>query len=172
MSNQRILTLYPYLYPGTTCWVFDDARTGLKEEAFVEGTSEMITRVVERKNIPRAAKGFLLSFSDQPFDGPRRRTALASRGCPGRQLVRGRRPRLTFGFAITATPRCNRSTERPPMRRADPSVLTPREREEWERMLHTLVLVKEAIQSFEDGETNLRDTVCEMATVLSAVRGA
>lgn len=69
MSNQRILTLYPYLYPGTACWVFDDARTGLKEEAFVEGTSEMITRVVEQKRIPRAAKGFLLSFSDQPFDG-------------------------------------------------------------------------------------------------------
>jgi hypothetical protein len=61
--------LYPYLYPGTACWVFDDARTGLKEEAFVEGTSEMITRVVEQKKIPRAAKGFLLSFSDQPFDG-------------------------------------------------------------------------------------------------------
>jgi hypothetical protein len=69
MSNQRILTLYPYLYPGTTCWVFDDARTGLKEEAFVEGTSEMISRVVEGKKIPRAAKGFRLTFSDQPFDG-------------------------------------------------------------------------------------------------------
>ena len=61
MSNQRILTLYPYLYPGTACWVFDDARTGLKEEAFVEGTSEMITRVIEQKKIARAAKGF-------PFD--------------------------------------------------------------------------------------------------------
>jgi hypothetical protein len=58
------------------------------------------------------------------------------------------------------------------MRRADPSVLTPREREEWERMLHTLVLVKEAIHSFEDGETNLRDAVCQMALVLSAVRAA
>jgi hypothetical protein len=58
------------------------------------------------------------------------------------------------------------------MRRADPSVLTPREREEWERMLHTLVLVKEAIHSFEDGEINLRDTVCQMAAVLSAVRAA
>jgi hypothetical protein len=69
MSDQRILTLYPYLYPGTACWVFDDARTGLKEEAFVEGTSEMITRVIERKKIPIAANGFLLSFSDQPFNG-------------------------------------------------------------------------------------------------------
>lgn len=51
MSTQRILSLYPYLYPGTTCWVFDDARTGLKEEAFVEGTTEMITCVVEGKRI-------------------------------------------------------------------------------------------------------------------------
>ena len=69
MSQHRILTLYPYLYPGTDCWVFDDARTGLKEEAFVEGTSEMITRVIEHKRIPHAEKGFLLTFSDQPFEG-------------------------------------------------------------------------------------------------------
>ena len=69
MTKQRILCLYPYLYPGTTCWVFDDERTGLKEEAFVLGTSEMISRVIEHKKIPRATKGFLLSFSDQPFDG-------------------------------------------------------------------------------------------------------
>ena len=69
MSKQRILTLYPYLYPGTDCWVFDDERTGLKEEAFVLGTSEMISRVVEHKKIPNAATGFLLLFSDQPFDG-------------------------------------------------------------------------------------------------------
>ena len=69
MSQQRILTLYPYLYPGTACWVFDDARTGLKEEAFVEGTSEMISRVVQRKRIPDAAMGFLLTFSDRAFDG-------------------------------------------------------------------------------------------------------
>ena len=58
------------------------------------------------------------------------------------------------------------------MRRADPSVLTPRECEERERMLYTLVLVKEAVRSFEDGEINLRATVCQMALVLSAVRAA
>ena len=58
------------------------------------------------------------------------------------------------------------------MRRADPSVLTPREREERERMLHALVLVKEAIRSFEDGEANLRDTVCQMATMLCTWRAA
>ena len=39
-------------------------------------------------------------------------------------------------------------------------------------MLQTLVLVKEAIRSFEDGETNLRDTVYQLAAVLSAVRAA
>ena len=58
------------------------------------------------------------------------------------------------------------------MRSADPGILTPREREERERMLYTLVLVKEVIRSFEDGQTNLRDTVCQMAAVLSAVRAA
>jgi hypothetical protein len=58
------------------------------------------------------------------------------------------------------------------MRRTDPSVLTQRESEDRERMLHTLVLVKEAIRSFEDGETNLSDTVCQMAAVLSTVRAA
>jgi len=39
-------------------------------------------------------------------------------------------------------------------------------------MLYTLVLVKEAIHSFEDGETNLRDAMCQMATVLSTWRAA
>lgn len=58
------------------------------------------------------------------------------------------------------------------MRITDLNVLTPREHEEWQRMLQTLVQVKEAIRSFEDGETNLRDTVCQMAAVLSAGRAA
>ena len=31
MNHSRLLTLFPYLYSGTACWVFDDARTGLKE---------------------------------------------------------------------------------------------------------------------------------------------
>ena len=67
MSHQRILTLYPYLLDGT-CWVFDDERTGLKEEAFVLGMTEMISRAVDGKGIYDAAKGFALSFSDEPFD--------------------------------------------------------------------------------------------------------
>jgi hypothetical protein len=63
----NLLTLYPYLM-GTT-WVFDDARTGLKEEAFVLGMSEMISRLVEIKGIPQATKGFTLQFACEPFDG-------------------------------------------------------------------------------------------------------
>jgi len=63
-----MLTLYPYLYESTV-WVFDDERTGLKEEAFVLGMTEMISRLVEHKRIPDAAKGFAMTFSDQPFEG-------------------------------------------------------------------------------------------------------
>jgi hypothetical protein len=61
------LTIYPYLLNGS-CWVFDDKRTGLKEEAFVFGMSEMISRVVEAKSIPSAREGFSLSFDATPFD--------------------------------------------------------------------------------------------------------
>ena len=68
MSGRRVLTLYPYLL-NDTCWVFDDEHTGLKEEAFVMGMTEMISRVVEVKGIRDAARGFTLSFSDAPFDG-------------------------------------------------------------------------------------------------------
>jgi hypothetical protein len=61
------LTIYPYLYE-EACWVFDDERVRLKEEAFVLGTSEIIDRVVEAKAIPNAASGFALSFGAEPFD--------------------------------------------------------------------------------------------------------
>ena len=60
------LTIYPYLLNGS-CWVFDDERTGLKEEAFVLGMSEMISKVVEAKEIPNATQGFALSFDAIPF---------------------------------------------------------------------------------------------------------
>ena len=59
------LTLYPY-FSGNT-WVFDDPRTGLKEEAFVLGSSEMIHRLVEAKRITNANEGFELQFSNEPF---------------------------------------------------------------------------------------------------------
>ena len=66
-DNMKILTLYPYLQD--QCWVFDDERTGLKEEAFVLGSSDVLTRLVKEKDIPDAEKGFAMHFSDQPFDG-------------------------------------------------------------------------------------------------------
>lgn len=67
MTDTRVLKLYPYLLRST--WVFDDERTHLKEEAFVLGMTEMITRIVRHKKLPKAEEGFTLSFSDEPFDG-------------------------------------------------------------------------------------------------------
>ena len=61
------MTIYPYLLYSNV-WVFDDERTGLKEEAFVSGMSEMISRMIVAKGIPNAAQGFMMQFSDQPFD--------------------------------------------------------------------------------------------------------
>jgi hypothetical protein len=63
----NLLTIYPYLLGNT--WVFDDSRTGLKEEAFVMGSTEVISRLVKAKAIPQAAKGFTLQFSSEPFEG-------------------------------------------------------------------------------------------------------
>lgn len=60
------MTIFPYLLNST--WVFDDQRTGLKEEAFVCGMTEMISRLVEAKGIQNAAKGFSLTFSGESFD--------------------------------------------------------------------------------------------------------
>src|SRR6476660_4680430 len=61
------MTIYPYLLGNT--WVFDDPDTGLKEEAFVLGMSDMISRMVASKRIPNAAKGISLSFAAEPFSG-------------------------------------------------------------------------------------------------------
>lgn len=59
------ITIYPYRYEDI--WVFDDENSGLKEEAFIRGASEMISAVVEAKHIPDADRGFALTFSDQPL---------------------------------------------------------------------------------------------------------
>ena len=71
MGKERSLmapiTIYPYLLGST--WVFDDPRTGLKEEAFVLGMTEMISRLVQAKGIPEAANGFALHFAAEPFEG-------------------------------------------------------------------------------------------------------
>ena len=74
----RTLVLYPYLQNG--CWVFDDARTGLKEEAFVRGASEMITRLVEVNRLPAAARGFEMTFAAEPFPGRDVELTWVSRG--------------------------------------------------------------------------------------------
>jgi len=66
-AKPTTLTLYPY--PKDSCWVFDDERTGLKEEAFVLGATDMITRVVIGKSIPNAERGFALTFAAEPFEG-------------------------------------------------------------------------------------------------------
>ena len=60
--------IYPYLFL-ETCWVFDHEPTGLKQEAFVCGASEMISALLDSKDIPNAAEGFQMTFSDEPFDG-------------------------------------------------------------------------------------------------------
>jgi hypothetical protein len=65
--DSTVTTLYPYR-PGPT-WVFDDPITGLKQEAFVLGTSEMISVLVAAKGLADPDGGFALRFSDQPFDG-------------------------------------------------------------------------------------------------------
>lgn len=65
-----VMSLYPYLKNNDyekMLWVFDDEAAGLKSEAFVAGMSEMITAIVLEKGIPKAANGFKISFSDQPF---------------------------------------------------------------------------------------------------------
>lgn len=60
------LIIYPYLIGST--WVFDDERVGLKEEAFVCGMSEMISRVIKVKGVLNAGQGFAMQFSDVPFE--------------------------------------------------------------------------------------------------------
>ena len=65
----QTLTLYPYKLPNFKSWVFDDARTGLKEEAFVSGMSEMLDRMVEAKGIADAERGVSITFGAEAFEG-------------------------------------------------------------------------------------------------------
>lgn len=62
------MILYPYLKGQV--WVFDDEKQNLKEEAFVQGMSEIIDATLAKKGkIRKAKKGFKLTFSDKPFVG-------------------------------------------------------------------------------------------------------
>jgi hypothetical protein len=62
-----IFTIYPYFLGNL--WVFDDERTGLKEEPFIGPTSEMISKLIESKGIKNAEQGFTMQFGDEPFVG-------------------------------------------------------------------------------------------------------
>ena len=64
MSNS-IYAIKPYKWEGL--WVFDDAATGLKREAFVAGADTMIDTATARKGIKKPNSGFLLLFSSTPF---------------------------------------------------------------------------------------------------------
>jgi len=57
--------IFPYKHQAM--WVFDDERVGLKQEPFIAGSDEIISRTVE--NIPHAETGFILIFSDSQFPG-------------------------------------------------------------------------------------------------------
>jgi hypothetical protein len=57
--------IHPYRWEGL--WVFDDARTGLEREPFVEGADILIDQAVAAKSIRDAAHGFRLWFSACEF---------------------------------------------------------------------------------------------------------
>lgn len=65
----QVMCLMPYKYHGQ--WVFDDAITGLKREAFVAGVDTMLDRLTSQ--IPDAGNGVILLFSAQDFVGSRLR---------------------------------------------------------------------------------------------------
>jgi Family of unknown function (DUF6717) len=60
-----VCAIQPYRHEGA--WVFDDPTTGLVQEPFVAGITEMIDRLAA--GIPEAEEGFRLVFSAQPFKG-------------------------------------------------------------------------------------------------------
>jgi hypothetical protein len=65
------LVLYPFLSAnGWTkgLWVFDDERTQIKNEPFVRGMTEMITKLVNNKGLTNPEKGFKMSFSAEPMN--------------------------------------------------------------------------------------------------------
>jgi hypothetical protein len=64
-NKNALMVIAPYWYKGT--WVFDDEAAGLVREPFVLGMPEIIDAAVE--DIPKAEKGFRLTFSAQPFPG-------------------------------------------------------------------------------------------------------
>lgn len=70
MPNQ-IMVIAPYWLEEAGTWVFDDPKTGLEQEPFVNGIPEMIDDLVA--DIPNARSGFRLLFSAAPFPGYQRK---------------------------------------------------------------------------------------------------
>ena len=69
LHGNAIHVIAPYRWQGM--WVFDDARVGLHREPFVSGADDWMSRMTA--DIPDAAAGFILVFSDRPFPGAQRR---------------------------------------------------------------------------------------------------
>jgi len=63
--DNSILVIFPYKIHGT--WVFDDEATGLVQEPFVSGMSEIFDKLAA--HIPDAEKGVTVLFSSSKFPG-------------------------------------------------------------------------------------------------------
>jgi hypothetical protein len=64
-SMNSLRVIYPYKHQ--EMWVFDDIQFGLKQEPFIAGSDEIISKMVA--NIPYSEAGFILIFSEYPFPG-------------------------------------------------------------------------------------------------------
>jgi hypothetical protein len=64
MSN---LVLYPYYLDEYQLYCFDDERTNLKEELFVETITAMIRKLLDLKGVKNPREGFELTFSTSPM---------------------------------------------------------------------------------------------------------
>jgi hypothetical protein len=67
MNEINVIAPYKYL----DIWVFDDAKKGLVQEAFVGGADTIIDLLTS--HIPDAASGFVLLFSGTDFPGSQHR---------------------------------------------------------------------------------------------------
>lgn len=66
-NSGKVLTLKPYDFGGMM--VFDDPSVGLDKEPFVMGVPEILYALCESVGVTNAHKGFVLKFSDKPFQG-------------------------------------------------------------------------------------------------------
>jgi len=69
LHGNAIHVIAPYRRHGM--WVFDDARVGLRQEPFVSGADDWMSRMTAA--LPDAEAGFTLVFSAKPFPGAQRR---------------------------------------------------------------------------------------------------